>query len=151
MFRALSLPIVIAALAASAEAQSHPGSHPTSHPHDSLAHPAIDLALHALLHGTWTGTLTSTQGSAALKLSLSHNSPGQTVLATISDRVGFVGTGRSVRVSGDTLRWMQDVAGRSCPAFAILTPAEPSARRSMNGIMTCDGGDLRFVLRRSSE
>jgi hypothetical protein len=128
---ALAVPFLFAG-AIHASAQSHPYPHPAVHPHDSSAHTPLDSAHHAAMHalvgGHWRGTFTSPQGAAA----------------------GFELPAAHLQLSGDTLRWTQDLAGASCKAMAVLTGMLPTTDL-MKGTMTCDHRDVAFVLQKKRE
>jgi len=155
MIRPLLTASLCVACAAPALAQSHPIPHPRPHPHDSLAHPRPDsahhAALHALLHGAWTGTLTSPHGSSeAFHLSVAHDSLRHEALKVMADHALRAGAASRFAMSGDTLRWTQELNGKSCTATATVTPATPSDSGVLRGTVACADGTRSFLLRKTS-
>ena len=150
MQRAIAAAFALTLIVAPARAQIHPGSHSMRHPHDSLAHPPMDSALHALLHGTWTGKLVSARGSQELRLSITHDSLHGAMVKVVSAPPGLSGNASAVAIRGDTLRWRQELADKTCPATAILNTLKSTADQSLRGTLACDGGDMTFVLHKTS-
>lgn len=149
MLRAVVATFALTLIVAPAYAQSHPGSHTMSHPHDSLSHPQMDPTLHALLHGTWTGTLVSPRGSGELRLSVRQDSVHGAMVKVVAASGGFSDNASALAIRGDTLRWRQEVADKTCPATAVLNTLNSTEKQSLTGSLACEGGDMTFVLHKT--
>lgn len=149
MLRAIAAAFALTLIVAPAGAQSHPGSHSMAHPHDSLAHPPMDPTLHAVLHGTWAGNLVSARGSSEMRLSIANDGLHGTTVKLLSAPAGPLAKPSTLATRGDTLRWQQKLADKTCPATAILSTLKPTAGPLMKGSLACEGGDMTFVLHKT--
>lgn len=150
MPRAIAAAFALMLVAVSAGAQGHLRSHAVTHPHDSLSHPPMDPALHALLHSTWTGNLVSARGAGEVRLSVFEDSLHGALAKFVGSPAGLSGNASTVAIRGDTLRWRQELADRTCPAMAVLSTSKSVVEQSLNGRLFCEGGDMTFVLHKTA-
>lgn len=149
MLRAIAAAFALSLIVVPAHAQGHPGSHSMSHPHDSVSHPPMDPALHALLHGTWTGNLVSPRGSGELRLSITQDSLRGAMVRVVSASLALSANANALAIRGDTLRWRQELADKTCPATAVLNTLKSTAEQSLKGSLACEDGDMTFVLHKT--
>ena len=153
MIRRLALTTcLLLAAAMPALAQIHPGSHDGAYPHGP-GHVRPDDATHALMHmllyGSWTGTLSTQQGvSSGLDMSVTQDSRRHVILTMRAEQPIQVGAATNLVVNGDKLQWTQALAGGSCKAMGVLSNATPLAPEMIKGKISCEDGELTFLLRK---
>jgi hypothetical protein len=154
MIRSLALSasfVVIAAVPTLAQVHHGTGHMPPDSAHHTLlmhsVHAEHHARVHALLVGLWEGTFASTDGqSGPSRLSIALDSTFQVTLVVGTDLLAVVPSAHSLMISSDTLRWTQQVAGKSCRTVANFSAATTLAPETMVGKMVCEDREITFTL-----
>ena len=155
MIRSLALTASFCLCVGAPALAQHPANHAQGRPHDPAAHHyPMDAkqhdAMHALVHGRWIGA-SSFPGEIAPKLdvAVATDKAGKLTLKMKADEPIRVGTASKIALEGNTLHWTQEVAGVSCKATAVVSPATAQASETMKGSMACEQGEIAFALQKT--